>query len=98
MASVALSSLGIGSSILTYDIIEKLHEAHEKSRISPIDHKLEKVKAKQTDLGSIVGHLSMLKTTAAELSSDLLFQGRSVNSSSDTGVSIKADPGANTQN
>ena len=47
MASGALSSLGIGSSVLTYDIIEKLHEAHEKSRISPNDRKLEDVKAKQ---------------------------------------------------
>jgi len=98
MASGALSSLGIGSSVLTYDIIEKLREADEKGRISPIDRKLEEVKAKQTDLGSIVGHLNMLKTTAAGLSSDLLFQGRSVNSSGDTGVSIKADPGVKTQN
>lgn len=96
MATGALSSLGIGSSVLTYDIIEKLREADEKGKITPIDTKLEQNLTQQKDLTAITGYLNSLKSAASGLSSDLLFQGRNV-SSSGTSASLTADAGVLTQ-
>jgi flagellar hook-associated protein 2 len=93
MASGALSSLGIGSNVLTYDIIEKLREADEKAQVSPIDSRLEDNIAKQKDLTQVMTHLSSLKGSASGLSSYLTYQGREV-STNGTSASLSVKSGA----
>lgn len=96
MATGALSSLGIGSSILTYEVIEQLREVDEKAKVKPIDTKLEQNLTQQKDLTAITGYLNSLKSAASALSSDLLFQGRNV-STSGTSATLTADAGVLTQ-
>ncbi|MBE0495201.1 MAG: flagellar filament capping protein FliD [Campylobacterales bacterium] len=96
MATGALSSLGIGSSVLTYEVIEKLRGVDEKAKITPIDNKLEENLTQQKDLTAITGYLNSLKSAASALSSDLLFQGRNVKTSG-TSATLTADAGVLTQ-
>lgn len=96
MATGALSSLGIGSSILTYEVIEQLREVDEKAKVKPIDTKLEQNLTQQKDLTAITGYLNSLKSAASALSGDLLFQGRNV-STSGTSATLTADAGVLTQ-
>lgn len=95
MATGALSSLGIGSNVLTYDIIEKLREVDESGKIKPIDTKIEKNLTRQKDLTQITGYLKSLKSSASALSSDILFQGRDV-STNGTSTTLTADAGVST--
>ena len=53
MATGALSSLGIGSNLLTYDIIDKLREVDNNAKIKPLDKKSEENLTKQKDLTEI---------------------------------------------
>lgn len=96
MATGALSSLGIGSNVLTYDVIEQLREVDEKAKVEPIDTKLEQNLTQQKDLTAITGYLNSLESAASALSSDLLFQGRNV-STSGTSATLTADAGVLTQ-
>lgn len=41
MAIGSLSSLGLGSKVLNYDVIDKLKDADEKALIAPLDKKME---------------------------------------------------------
>jgi flagellar hook-associated protein 2 len=95
MATGALSSLGIGSSVLTYDIIEQLREADESAQITPIDTKMEENIDKQADLAQLTGYLSSLKSAASSLSSDLLFQSRDVTTNGSS-ATLSADAGVAT--
>lgn len=95
MATGSLSSLGIGSNVLTYDIIEKLREADESTKIKPIDNKLEKNLTRQKDLTQITTFLGSLKNSASALSDDMLFLGRDV-STNGTSASLTAEAGVAT--
>ena len=96
MATGALSSLGIGSSVLTYDIIEKLRAADEKAKISPIDTRIEKNLTQQKDLVAITGFLNTLKSSASSISKGTLFEQRSVTSTG-TSAALAASSGVKSQ-
>ncbi len=61
MAIGSLSSLGLGSKVLNYDVIDKLKDADEKALIAPLDKKMEQNVEKQKALVEIKTLLSALK-------------------------------------
>ncbi len=68
MAIGTMSSLGLGSGVLTYDVIDKLRKADEDARLKPIDKKVERNTEKQTELSGLMTLLSTMKNSAAYLS------------------------------
>ncbi|PAF51013.1 flagellar filament capping protein FliD [Helicobacter sp. 13S00477-4] len=91
MAMGKLSSLGIGSNVLNYDVIDKLKKADEKSMVDPIDKKMEKNVEKQKELVEIKTLISSLKSPVKTLSDYSPYIART---SSVSGDAIKASVGA----
>lgn len=86
-----LSSLGIGSNVLNYDVIDKLKKADEKTMIAPIDKKMETNVEKQKELVEVKSLISNLKTPAKNLSDSAPYMARTSNV---TGDAIKASVSA----
>lgn len=86
-----LSSLGIGSNVLNYDVIDKLKKADEKTMIAPIDKKMETNVEKQKELVEVKSLISALKTPAKTLSDSAPYMARTSNV---TGDAIKASVSA----
>lgn len=82
-----LSSLGIGSNVLNYDVIDKLKKADEKAMINPIDRKMEQNVEKQKELVEIQTLIANLKTPVKDLSDYSPYIARTSNV---TGDAIKA--------
>lgn len=68
MAVGKLSSLGVGSNVLNYDVIEKLRKADEKAMVDPIDKKMKENVEKQAELASIISMLGGVNSEAKILS------------------------------
>lgn len=68
MSTGSLSSLGLGSSVLTYDVIEQLREADEDSLIKPIDADLEENALKKETLETFMTSMESLLDSANTLS------------------------------
>ena len=77
MAS-SISSLGIGSGVLTADVIEQLKEADEARLITPIDNKIDIQKQKETAFDLLSSLLTSFKSSVSSLSYDSLYGKRSV--------------------
>lgn len=91
--SGTINSLGIGSGVLTADIIDKLRANDEANIIRPIDNKitLNTQKTQATDLlNSLV---TSFKTSVSALDNDTLYQKRTVTGGND-GVSVTALSGS----
>ena len=90
-----ISSLGIGSGVLTADVIDQLKTADTSRIITPIQNKIS-FNAKQQEAGSLLSSLmSSFKASASALSFDTLFSARTVNV---TGLAqVTVDPGANVE-
>lgn len=85
-----LSSLGIGSSVLNYDVIDKLKNADEKAMISPIDKKMEQNIEKQKELVEIQALIANLRAPVKALSDYSQYVART---SDVTGDAVKASIG-----
>lgn len=92
MAIGKLSSLGVGSSVLNYDVIEKLRKADENAMIAPVDRKLEKNIKKQTELADIKTSLNEMLSQTKSLSDYSTYIARAVNVSG-SDVQASAAPG-----
>ncbi|SFO92081.1 flagellar filament capping protein FliD [Hydrogenimonas thermophila] len=92
----ALSSLGIGSGTLTYDIIDKLKNADIETQITPIDNKISEIKEKESNLTTITTLTSTLKTAVVDLADSSFFEKRKV-SVSGKDVTVKANDGVAVQ-
>ena len=92
----ALSSLGIASGTLTYDIIDKLKNADKAAMITPIDNKISEVKQKESSLTTLTTLTATLKTAVIDLSDSAFFEKRKVNVSG-SDVSVKANDGVAVQ-
>jgi flagellar hook-associated protein 2 len=92
----ALSSLGIGSGTLTYDIIDKLKNADIASMITPIDNKISDTKEKESTLSTITTLTATLKTTVVDLADSTFFEKRKVTVNGKD-VTVKANDGVAVQ-
>lgn len=92
MAVGTMSSLGLGSGVLTYDVIDKLRKADEDARIKPIDKRSEKNTEKQAELASLMTLLGTMKSSASYLSDNSSYLERDTSVSGD-GVSATAGAG-----
>ncbi|MGL2782142.1 flagellar filament capping protein FliD [Helicobacter pylori] len=91
MAIGSLSSLGLGSKVLNYDVIDKLKDADEKALIAPLDKKMEQNVEKQKALVEIKTLLSALKGPVKTLSDYSTYISRKSNV---TGDVLSASVGA----
>ncbi|WQX14404.1 flagellar filament capping protein FliD [Helicobacter pylori] len=91
MAIGSLSSLGLGSKVLNYDVIDKLKDADEKVLIAPLDKKMEQNVEKQKALVEIKTLLSALKGPVKTLSDYSTYISRKSNV---TGDALSASVGA----
>lgn len=85
-----ITSLGIGSGVLTADIIDKLKEADKSSIITPLDTKIDLNKQKQEAYSLLSSFMTTLKGSASALSDDTIFAGKKVDVSGDAVVTVDA--------
>jgi len=91
-----INSLGLGSGVLTSDLIDKLKAADKASIITPIDSKITLQKQKDSALSLLKSLLTTFKSSANALGDSALYQQRSV-SGNTSSVSVTADAGVSTQ-
>lgn len=85
-----ITSLGIGSGVLTADTIDKLKEADKKAIITPLDTKIDLNKQKQEAYSLLSSSMTTLKGSASALSDDTIFAGKKVDVSGDAIVTVDA--------
>ncbi|WP_456479482.1 flagellar filament capping protein FliD [Nautilia sp.] len=89
-----LSSLGIGSGVLSYDVIDKLKQADQDAMVKPLEDKLDLLKKKESALSQFITIGAAVKTDILDLADGTLFakvntsvNGSSVNVTANDGVS-----------
>lgn len=93
-----LSSLGVGSGVLNYDVIDKLRKADENAQVAPIDRRLQQNLEKQTELAALKGMLSALNGSAKTIADYSTYLGRNATSSDESKLKVSANAGVQTQN
>ena len=88
-----ISSLGIGSGVLTADVIDQLKEADEARIIKPIDNKIDLNNQKQQSYDLLSSLMTTFKSSTSSLSYDTLFDNKTVDVNGAAKVSV--DAGAN---
>jgi len=91
-----LSSLGIGSGVLSYDVIDKLKAADEDAMVKPLEDKLDLLKKKESALSQFITIGSTVKTDILDLADGSLFAKVSTNVSGSS-VSVTANDGVTPQ-
>lgn len=91
-----INSLGLGSGILTSDLIDKLKTADTAALITPIDAKLTLQKQKDGALSLLGSLLTTFKSSVSSLSDSALYQKRNVSGNTDS-VSVTANAGVAVQ-
>ncbi|WP_297443258.1 flagellar filament capping protein FliD [Sulfurimonas sp.] len=89
----SISSLGIGSGVLTSDVIDQLKAADTANIIDPIDKKIETNNQKQQSYDLLSSYMNTFKGSTFALSNDTLFDNKTVDVSGSAEVSVEA--GAN---
>ena len=79
MALGKISSLGLGSSVLTQEVIDKLKAADKAGLVDPITKNMEKNVTKQKDLSAIKTLISTFKSSVSALSDETMYLKRTVN-------------------
>ncbi|MDO5046045.1 flagellar filament capping protein FliD [Campylobacter sp.] len=96
MALGKISSLGLGSSVLTQEVIDKLKAADHKGLVDPISKNMEKNVVKQKDLSAIKTLVNSFKSSVAALGDETMFLKRNV-SANGKSAELQADPGVGLQ-
>lgn len=78
MMSSSISSLGIGSGVLTSDVIDQLREADDARIITPLDNKLELQDKKDEAFKLLDTLLTSFKSSVSSLSLGAVYQNRTV--------------------
>lgn len=94
MAS-AISSLGIGSGVLTSDVIDQLKTADKAKFVTPLESKLTLNSQKQDAYKLVSTYMNTLKADISSLSYDTLFDNKTVDVSGAAKVSVSS--GANVE-
>ena len=92
----ALSSLGIGSGVLKYDVIDKLKKADEQLMIDPLKQKLDITKKREKALSEFITIASTVKTDIMDLADGTLFAKVNTNVSGSS-VNVNANDGVKPQ-
>lgn len=91
-----INSLGLGSGVLTSDLIDKLRKNEESAIIAPIDKKIASNKLKQTSFDLLNSLMKTFQASVSKLSSDTLFLNRTVNGNNDA-LNVAASAGSDVQ-
>ena len=83
-----ISSLGIGSGVLTSDVIDQLKEADEATQITPIEEKISLNNQKQEAYTLLSSLMTTLKSSASALSYDTVFDNKNVDVSGNAEVDV----------
>lgn len=94
--SGSINSLGLGSGVLTADLLDKLRAADEANIIKPLDNKITLNNQKGQALDLLNSLLTTFKSSVSALDDDTLYQKRSVSGSND-GVSVTTVTGTQVQ-
>ena len=92
MAVGQLSSLGLGSGVLNYDVIEKLKKADERAMVAPIEKKMQDNIEKQKELVELNTLISDFKAPVSTLADYSTYLGRTSNVSNDA-IKASVSPG-----
>ena len=92
----AISSLGIGSGVLTQDLLDKMRKAEEASRLTPVKLEIANQKDMQSEFDVIDAKMTNLKDAINELRSATLFDGRKATVTG-TSVTVTADANSDVQ-
>lgn len=91
-----ISSLGIGSGVLTSDVIEQLREADEARVITPLDNKITVSQQKEEAFKLLDSLMTAFKGSVSALNNDSLYLNRSVSGGTDA-VTVTAEAGVDVQ-
>ncbi|MEA3522195.1 MAG: flagellar filament capping protein FliD [Campylobacterota bacterium] len=91
-----INSLGIGSGVLTADLIDKLKNNEKSATVTPIETKITLATQKQSALDLLSSLTTAFKSNVSALSQDTLYQERTVSGNNDD-VSVTAATGTATQ-
>jgi flagellar hook-associated protein 2 len=96
MAFGSLSSLGAGSGVLTYDVIDKLKKADTSAMVTPFEKRLKNVENQEKELSALTTQINLLKSSIDDFKDGEIFQKRlaKVNGSS---VTASVNPGVAVQ-
>jgi flagellar hook-associated protein 2 len=92
----SLSSLGIGSGVLSADIIDKLKNADKEVMIKPIESRLDLIKKKEKALSEFQSIGAIVKGDIIDLANGAVFAKVNTNVSGSS-VSVKANDGVKPQ-
>lgn len=85
-----INSLGIGSGVLTSDVIEQLKANDEELLVKPLEAKLTLTEQKQESAQLLTSLMESFQSSASALSSSTLFDNKTVDVSGDAEVSVEA--------
>ena len=80
MAMGKINSLGVGSGVLSHDVIDKLRDADERAMIKPIERKMGRNIEKQTTLEEIKTLIATSRASAKILGDYSTYLGREATS------------------
>lgn len=92
----ALSSLGLGSGVLNYDVIDKLKKADENIIVKPIENQYKMTQQKEKDLANITMVTSALKTAVLDLANGTFYAKRAASVNGDD-VKVTVQDGVDPQ-
>lgn len=86
----SISSLGIGSGVLTSDVIDQLKEADKAKMVTPVEKKVTANQQKQDSFSLLTSLMTSFKASASALSYDTIFDNKNVSVTGDAQVSVEA--------
>lgn len=91
-----ISSLGVGSGILTQDVLDQLREADNAGRVTPISAKIAKENEREDAYNILEAYVTNLSDSITEMGSQLLFDERASDVIGDS-VTVTADANSDVQ-
>ena len=92
-----VSSLGIGSGVLTADVLDQLRKADESVLIKPLQTKIDSNQQKQDAYSLLTSLMTTFKASASALSYDTLFESKTVTMSGEGNAEVSIDDGVNVE-
>ena len=91
-----ISSLGVGSSILTQDVLDQLRKADEAAKVTPITLKIADMQDRNSAMTKVQGWMDALATSVSSIASKTLYTERTANVTG-SAVSVTADANTDLQ-